>query len=149
MTADPLAALVQQELSSDPRTAQLVQLLAQREEQLTKELEEQEAEELGRRQEVRQAVELRDETDALHRLVEEMSTDLDALRHVLDDVAEALGACPSCWGDDPGCRWCRGRGHPGFMPPDPEAFERLVLPAVRTHANLHRRPPTAIPAAQP
>jgi hypothetical protein len=47
-----------------------------------------------------------------------------------DLVAAALGACP-CFGEDADCRFCRGRGAPGSLPPDPAAFADLVEPAVR------------------
>lgn len=150
MTADPLGILLQQQLANgDPEMAQLVQVLAQREEQLARDLEAREAEESARQEEARQAAERRDGADALRHLVDEMSSELDGLRRVLDEVAAALGACPSCWGDDPGCRWCRGRGHPGFMPPDRDAFDRLILPAVRTHVLVHRNPALAAATAQP
>src|SRR5437660_1553131 len=48
-----------------------------------------------------------------------------------DDLASALGACPLCWGKDPECRACRGRGHPGFSVPERNLFVEFVLPAVR------------------
>ena len=44
-------------------------------------------------------------------------------------LAEALGAC-YCWGEDPRCRRCRGRGAPGAMAPNPEAFAALIMPAL-------------------
>jgi hypothetical protein len=45
-------------------------------------------------------------------------------------LAAALGAC-DCWGEDPGCPTCGGRGTPGWMPPDPELYADYVEPAVR------------------
>ena len=59
-----------------------------------------------------------------------------------DRLAAALGACPACWGEDPSCRWCRGRGAPGALAPDPEEFTTWVVPAVRAHVRLrdHRVP---------
>jgi hypothetical protein len=42
-------------------------------------------------------------------------------------VAAALGAC-ECWGFDSGCRFCHGRGEPGFREPNVEAFTALVVP---------------------
>lgn len=62
------------------------------------------------------------------------------LRDRLADLAAALGACPACWGEHPGCRLCRGRGAPGFLPPEPEAFAALVLPAVRAYRRGHPSP---------
>jgi hypothetical protein len=59
-----------------------------------------------------------------------------------DRFAAAVGACSACWGEDPGCRWCRGRGRPGALAPDPEEFTAWVVPAVRAHVRLrdHRVP---------
>lgn len=37
----------------------------------------------------------------------------------LATLAAALGACGLCWGEDPSCRLCRGRGRPGMVRPDP------------------------------
>jgi multidrug efflux pump subunit AcrA (membrane-fusion protein) len=140
MTAE-LTELVQV-AQSDPQIGQVAQLLAQREETLTKELARQELEEAQRTEEARRTAARRDQADGLRQLVEELKADLDSLRTMLDGVAAALGACPSCWGEDPTCRWCRGRGGPGSMPPDPDGFDRLILPAVRVQALLHRRAST-------
>lgn len=153
MAGDPLIDLLQQQLTggadlsdsigklaqSDPRLGQIAQFIAKREEQLQEELDRQELEEQQRQQEVQRLDGRRERADALRHHVEEMAAELDTLRATLDEVAGALGACPSCWGEQPGCRWCRGRGRAGFMPPDPESFDRLVMPAVRVHAHLHRR----------
>lgn len=48
-------------------------------------------------------------------------------------LAAALGAC-DCWGEDPGCPGCGGRGSPGWEPPDPELYAEYVAPAVRRTA---------------
>jgi hypothetical protein len=46
----------------------------------------------------------------------------------LADLAAALGACGSCWGEDDDCPSCRGRGHVGTMRPDLETRVRLLGP---------------------
>ncbi|MBE7210009.1 MAG: hypothetical protein INR65_03230 [Gluconacetobacter diazotrophicus] len=46
----------------------------------------------------------------------------------LSELAAALGACALCWGDDPACPNCRGRGRPGMVRPDPELRARLLGP---------------------
>src|SRR5262245_21108965 len=57
----------------------------------------------------------------------------DALRAAHDAVtylAAMLGAC-GCWGNDPSCDRCLGRGRPGFRPPhDPKTFLSWVSPAL-------------------
>jgi hypothetical protein len=62
---------------------------------------------------------------------ERILAELKELRSRCDDLASALGACPFCWGKDPKCRACKGRGHPGFSVPDRKLFVEFVLPAVR------------------
>src|SRR6185436_6642355 len=46
-------------------------------------------------------------------------------------LADALGACPLCWGEEPGCRRCEGRGVPGSVDADPDRFRELIVPALR------------------
>lgn len=45
-------------------------------------------------------------------------------------VARALGAC-DCWGELPTCEVCRGRGVPGWRPPERVSFDLLVRPVLR------------------
>ena len=61
--------------------------------------------------------------------------EVDDLRTRLDELAAALGACPGCWGEDSSCGWCRGRGAPGALLPDPDAFTRFVRPALQRRAD--------------
>lgn len=68
---------------------------------------------------------------ALGRRVEHLELELERLQEINDTLAAALGACEVCWGDDPDCEACRGRGGPGSLPPDRDLFQRLVMPAVR------------------
>ena len=70
--------------------------------------------------------------------VEEMESRMARLRRAhaeLRDqylrIAEALGACARCWGEDARCRDCGGAGTSGFFEPDRELFLCYVLPAVR------------------
>ncbi len=69
--------------------------------------------------------------------VEELNEGLDAMVRFSEDLAHAVGACTFCWGEDPACRACRGRGKPGVFEPDTALFERFVAPAWRrSKANL-------------
>jgi hypothetical protein len=68
---------------------------------------------------------------ALRRRLMELELEVDRLQEINETLAAALGACPVCWGDDPGCGVCHGRGGPGSLRPDRELFERLVTPAQR------------------
>jgi hypothetical protein len=47
----------------------------------------------------------------------------------LSELSAALGACGLCWGEDPDCLGCRGRGHIGMIRPDIEIRARLLGPA--------------------
>ena len=67
----------------------------------------------------------------------DLQRELADLRQANDTIASALGACPYCWGGDIGCPVCRGRGRPGYAPPDPALFEELVVPAIQRRAR-HR-----------
>jgi hypothetical protein len=60
-----------------------------------------------------------------------LTNETQILSHRLGLLAEALGACGLCWGEDRECRACRGRGRPGYALPNDHLFEELVLPAVR------------------
>jgi hypothetical protein len=81
--------------------------------------------------------------------VDEAMAELNGLREKLDLLACALGACCLCWGQDNGCRICRGRGGPGFSRPDEAMFREYVLPAIRAFRGWDaggRRTATAVPA---
>ena len=131
---------------TDPRLGQLSELLAQREQQLRTELEEREEEDRRAEEEARLQDQRRHRAEAWRDHLAGLTAELETARERLDELAAALGACPSCIGSDPGCRWCRGRGRPGFTTPDPAGFERLVLPAVHVHVRLRRRRTSATPS---
>lgn len=76
----------------------------------------------------------------------QMYAELECLRARNDLLADALGACPRCWGEDQRCPHCRGRGVPGGRRPDKPAFEQFVVPAVRRRADPGRGAPA--PATQ-
>jgi hypothetical protein len=57
--------------------------------------------------------------------------ELDVLRKRNDELAAAIGACFLCFGSDPLCPECVGRGRPGSKLPDVSAYRKYVLPAIR------------------
>lgn len=63
-------------------------------------------------------------------LVSGLFGEIEALRQRLGYVAAALGRCDACWGEDPLCPSCRGKGSSGFFWPDRLGYEDLVAPAV-------------------
>ena len=70
-----------------------------------------------------------------------LRAELADLRQANDTMAFALGACPYCWGGDLSCRACRGRGRPGYAPPDPALFQEFVVPALRRVRDAARQRP--------
>ena len=71
------------------------------------------------------------ELNEVRRQLQSVPVELDILRKRSDLLAAALGACALCWGQDLGCRVCRGRGLPGYAVPDEATFEELILPALQ------------------
>jgi hypothetical protein len=54
--------------------------------------------------------------------------ELRRVHALLDRLARALGACASCLGTDPACRYCAGTGGPGTLRPDEELLPWLLQP---------------------
>jgi hypothetical protein len=74
----------------------------------------------------------------LARKVEAIYVELQDLRVNNEALAAALGACSRCWGTDPRCAGCGGRGRPGGFPPDRELFAYFVAPAIETYERRQR-----------
>jgi uncharacterized membrane protein YccC len=129
---------------ADPKLAPIVQLLAQREQDAQRDLEQDDQQVQLEQQELELLEEHRRQGAVLREHLDEITAELGALRDRLADLAGALGACPACFGEDRSCWWCRGRGVPGFMPPEPAGFDRLVMPALQLHARLHGRRTTEV-----
>jgi hypothetical protein len=88
--------------------------------------------------------------EEIARLTGELQTttdELNVLRDRSDLLADALGACALCWGQDGHCRACRGHGLPGRSIPDQKLFEEFVLPAVRLLRASQQRPTVVTPLA--
>lgn len=54
----------------------------------------------------------------------------EILKERNEDLAAALGTCPDCWGENRGCKTCRGEGSPGYFTVDEEAFTEYVMPVL-------------------
>jgi hypothetical protein len=89
-----------------------------------------------------------DATAEFPALSDRIRAELAVCRERVDRCAAALGACGLCWGTNPGCRACRGRGRPGFSLPDETLFDELILPAVRMMRNHRAGPATTSLAPQ-
>jgi hypothetical protein len=67
--------------------------------------------------------------EKLQRHARRLAEELDAAQERLSDLAAVLGACGLCWGEDRGCRSCRGRGKPGMFAPEPATRSRFFAEA--------------------
>jgi hypothetical protein len=67
----------------------------------------------------------------LLRHFEQLKQNYQSLIGQLDVLAEALGACPHCWGEDTSCHYCRGKGVPGYFPPDQAQFDFFIKPVIQ------------------
>ena len=131
---DPLAMVkAQLESQADPRAAMLIRLLEQRrqqEEAALSRLQEQLHQDADAAPAVAPTGEAQEDLAQVQQAVDAIYAELAALRGRTAALADALGACPACFGDDPLCDTCRGRGVPGARRPDPAAFRKYVRPAV-------------------
>lgn len=66
----------------------------------------------------------------LEKVMNSLYAELETLRARNDTLAEALGACYLCFGEDLTCPECSGHGIPGSLLPDESAFRQYVAPAV-------------------
>ncbi len=130
------------DLAGDPdnRTNLLMQFLAQRQAELAKQAEEEE--EISQK-ENQVAAEIEQERNRLlselREKSEQMFQELEVLRTRNDQLASSLGACYLCWGEDPGCQVCGGRGKPGYYVPNRGLFEAFFLPAARRIQRISQR----------
>lgn len=136
---DPLTLLRTQlgaDAASNPQAAMIMQLLEQRAQATAAAQAEAQAgsgeeEELEAAAAAALAEQKRLDLEALQETIEQVYAELDVLRTRNDILAQALGACYLCFGEDPQCAECRGRGRPGGRAPEPAAFKHYLLPALR------------------
>jgi hypothetical protein len=61
---------------------------------------------------------------------------LNELMKLNNALAGALGSCNICWGEDPGCIQCSGKGFPGWHKVNKRLFNVYVLPALEKFNGL-------------
>jgi hypothetical protein len=137
-TFDPMSLLMSQiggQNPNDPRMALLTQLLSQRRHAPEIDGEAEEVDSAAERKAAERRMQLRRESARrireLRVLAKNMYSELEQLRERNDTLAAALGACYICFGNDPECPECAGRGVPGSANPDPDSYREYVEPAVR------------------
>jgi hypothetical protein len=135
---DPWALLQSQlaaQTASDPRTALLLQFLQQRRGAVKAEAASDEAAAMAETDGFRREEAARGEwgnvTSGISERLHNLHAEVEALQHRNDEFAAAVGACFLCFGDDPNCVECGGLGAPGSRAPEPAAYRKIVLPAVR------------------
>lgn len=72
-------------------------------------------------------------SEKLRAKIDGLMAELNEMRARNDTLAAALGACYLCWGANPTCQVCRGKGRPGAAIPDQKLFEQVVMPVVKKH----------------
>lgn len=136
LVADPLDQ-VRQPWQGDPTIAALIKLVSAE----RAEIEASQAEGLAGAAldwTAEEVDELTDRLDASVREARQLRVQLERadgelrrLRTRTRRLADALGACASCWGEDSECPECQGCGRPGRSMPDESLFAETVMPAVR------------------
>ena len=124
-----LQTMLAQAAEADPTTAAVAQLLARREASSREAENERDDDATLARQAV--LARRRDTIARLRSHLESLADRIATLEAREVALAHALGACPSCWGEDGNCAVCRGSGRVGWRLPDPAVFEHLIQPAVR------------------
>ena len=61
---------------------------------------------------------------------ERLKDNYELLIGQMDEIANATGACPHCWGEESTCNYCRGRGKPGSFFPDQQNFDIYIKPVI-------------------
>lgn len=73
---------------------------------------------------------------AINRLKEQihdLNIELQIADAIIEEVAQSLGACPTCCGQMTDCEDCHGKGVPGTYAPNQESVERYLLPLLKQH----------------
>jgi hypothetical protein len=71
-----------------------------------------------------------DALEQVHAAIRALQLQVLAANARVDHVAEALGACPECWGTSASCARCGGRGKPGYAYPMKDQLLSLIGPAL-------------------
>ncbi len=83
-------------------------------------------------------IKLKKTQNKLLHMIEDLKAELEDEQELTEDLAEALGACPECFGEDDMCTYCKGEGLPGFFVPDFTQYNRFVAPANKKFSKHYR-----------
>ena len=69
----------------------------------------------------------------------ETKNQLSNLQKINNSLSLSLGSCNTCWGEDPECNTCSGKGFPGWRKINKRSFNRYVLPALEKLYGLTKK----------
>jgi hypothetical protein len=121
----------------DSRLAPLVQCLQQRLAARNQVIEAESIEAEPESQQIVEAPTHSEHDEKIKNLTRRMYGELQMLRTRNEMLAETLGACSQCWGEDRECDYCGGEGRIGSYLISPRIFEQVVGPALE---QLRRKP---------
>lgn len=107
-----------------------------------------------REAEAQEAAELTDCRRRLSRareVIGHLRQELEAAHVIVNYISQVFGACPHCWGQDPSCRQCGGRGAPGAFAPQEDELLAWAEPALNRLGRSieHTRPRAPEPGSPP
>lgn len=140
----PMSLLLSQLGASNPQAAMMLRMIEERNRSRDTEREQEDLE-----QAAAAAADRERDLLELKETVERACAELDVLRTRHEALADALGACPLCFGSEALCQECHGRGRPGARAPDPTAFRTYVLPAIRRARAIDARRQQSHPPQHP
>jgi len=132
-TTNPMDALIDQMAGDNEQLKTFVQIMRQQQAEEEEALEEEiPYEEVVQDSTLKKAlIKEQKKSRKFIQLFKMQQQELNFLDGISEELAAALGACSSCWGQEDDCEYCRGNGIPGFYPPEKKAFNEWVSPALR------------------
>lgn len=132
--SNPLLSMLQSQDSLSPKAQMLLQLMSSNNTDSETDTDD--------------VIEVEPDKDSqrLHRKIYTLKNELDDAQEMIDVLAEAIGACPDCFGGQDDCHECHGHGTAGWQKPDPKLFSHFIAPAIRrikqhsSHANKSATP---------
>ena len=70
-------------------------------------------------------------TRLLRQHIDDLEEKLKEATEMIDVLAEAVGACSTCFGGQHDCPDCHGNGYAGWKKPDKKLFSYFILPALK------------------
>jgi len=81
---------------------------------------------------------LKDQLKQANEEKHQMGASLNYLWKLNNSLAEALGSCSNCWGEDAECNNCHGQGSPGWRQINKRFFNRYILPGLEKLYGLNK-----------